>query len=98
MQTQTTTTPTTTAPNLAGLRTAQRKGPHKVTKPAAEPKKTSERTPLKKICAGLKLDPKTARRVLRSRKLGFHDLGNRWELTDSQAKRVKEVLREYLAS
>lgn len=58
----------------------------------------ADRTPLKKVCATLKIDTKTARRVLRKEKLTFHDLGNRWDLTDVQVKRVKEVLRSYAAN
>lgn len=68
------------------------------TKPArkAAPKAAkADRSPLKKICAVLKIDTKTARRVLRKEKLSFHTLGNRWDLTEAQVKRVREVLREH---
>jgi hypothetical protein len=82
METQTTTSTTPVAP------------PRKPTKKATAPR--GEKLPLKKVCSSLKIDPKTARRILRKQKLGFHDLGNRWELTPSQASKVKEVLRDYL--
>lgn len=76
---------------------AARKAPKRIEK-ADAPKTTNERTPLKKVCGPLKIDPKTARRVLRKQSLAFHDLGNRWDLTDHQVQRVKEVLRAYLSA
>lgn len=87
METQTT---TQNPPRPTPVKAAARKA-------AAKPARTTDRIPLKKVCGPLKIDPKTARRILRKQKLAFHDLGNRWDLTDSQAKRVKEALRGYLA-
>lgn len=58
--------------------------------------------PLKKICAELDLDTKTARRVLRKRMRSdvaaiaeFHAIGNRWNLTPKHATLVRSVLKEY---
>lgn len=91
MQTETNTT--TSSPS------AKQMPPRKLSKRATKPVKAlSDKRSLKSLCAPLKIDTKTARRVLRKAKLGFHTLGNRWELTDSQAARVREVLKAYRAT
>jgi hypothetical protein len=83
--------------NLYAANETPAKSDRKQPKKIVPAKSSSERTPLKKVCASLKIDPKTARRVLRRENFPFHELGNRWDLTDAQTKRVKEVLREYVA-
>lgn len=55
-------------------------------------KKTSNLVPLKKICQELKIDPKMARRKLRAADLKGHDSSSRWEFTQAQAKKAKEIL------
>lgn len=59
-------------------------------------------TVLKEICAKLKLDPKTARRVLRKRMRSdkpeiakFHTIKTRWVQTPKDAATIESVLREY---
>lgn len=82
-----------TATNVETTTATERKTPRKIVKATK-----ADRSPLKRICAVLKIDTKTARRVLRKEKLSFHTLGHRWDLTDVQVKRVKEVLRAYAAN
>lgn len=92
MQTETNATETTkTTPPVNAK---PKKAPRKVAVKAAK----TERVPLKKVVEAVdkKLDTKTARRVLRKAKLGFHTLGGRWELTANQVPKVKEVLRDYV--
>jgi hypothetical protein len=64
---------------------------------------TSKALALKTICAGLGLDPKTARRVLRKRMRSdvpgiakFHSIGNRWNLASKDAALVRTTLKEYV--
>ena len=59
-------------------------------------------TVLKEICAKLKIDPKTARRVLRKRARStnpeifkFHTIKTRWVQTPKDAQVIENVLREY---
>lgn len=74
-----TATPTTTAP-------APSKG--KATKVK------SEKTPLKAICAKLRIEPKAARRKLRKAAgLSFHGGRERWTFTPAQALKVIEILK-----
>lgn len=48
---------------------------------------------LKTICAGLKIEPKAARRKLRKAEgLAFHGKRDRWTFTDLQAAKVREIL------
>jgi hypothetical protein len=60
-------------------------------------------TVLKAICAKLKIEPKTARRVLRKRMRStnpeiakFHTIKTRWVQTPKDAAVIESVLREYL--
>jgi|SRR5580692_9267589 hypothetical protein len=101
-----------TATNNTTVKTSSAR---KVTKKSSAPVKTatSEKNlskaegaiVLKAICQGLKLDTKTARRVLRKHmrsdrpEIGkFHTIGNRWIQNSKDAAVVKEVLKAYLAS
>lgn len=63
------------------------------TKPAKAPRKT-EKVALKSICSQMKIDPKAARRKLRKSDLGFHSTKDRWMFTESQAAKVREILKE----
>lgn len=77
METTTTTTTDTTPANAT----------RKVTRKA-------ERIPLKAICAKLRLEPKAARRKLRKASgLSFHAAKERWTFTESQAAKVREILK-----
>lgn len=49
-------------------------------------------TPLKTICAKLKIEPKLARRKLRAAKLDFHGHRERWTFNARQAEKVAEIL------
>lgn len=62
--------------------------------PAARAPRKIERTPLKTICASLRIEPKAARRKLRAAGLSFHAARERWTFTESQAARVREILKE----
>jgi len=75
-------------------KTTAKKTTKKTTAKKVASKKTSNLIPLKKICQELKLDPKMARRTLRDSKpmMKIHDAKGRWEFTEAQAKKVKEVL------
>lgn len=60
---------------------------------------------LKTICAELKLDPKTARRVLRKRMRSdvpaigkFHAIGNRWVQDAKAAALIRATLKEYVGA
>lgn len=48
---------------------------------------------LKSICSQLRIEPKKARRILRKAGFSWHDLGERWRMTDAQAQRVRDTLR-----
>lgn len=68
----------------------------KKAKPAAKPAKAKlakGKIALKTICATLKVDPKAARRKLRKSELAFHASRDRWQFTEAQAERVRELLR-----
>lgn len=73
--------------NTATSTTTSDKGPRKVARKA-------ERIALKTICSSLKIDPKAARRKLRASGLSFHDSRERWSFTESQAAKVREILKE----
>lgn len=53
-----------------------------------------ERTPLKTICGQLKIDPKAARRKLRKAGFTWHGSRERWTMTEAQATKVREILKE----
>lgn len=74
---------------------ATKKAKGKTTAKKVTKKTTSNLIPLKKICQDLKLDPKMARRTLRSSKsmMKIHEASGRWEFTESQAKKVRDVLK-----
>lgn len=72
-------------------------------KAAAAPASDSGRIPLKAICQKLDIDPKRARVALRRRLRngdlagGTHEIGGgRWMLTEAQAARVRDTLREFI--
>lgn len=78
---------------------APKKAAKKASKPAkstaklvkkAEPK---DGTPLKTICAKLKIEPRLARRKLRAAELSFHGKRERWTFTPTQAAKVTEILK-----
>jgi hypothetical protein len=50
-------------------------------------------TPLKALCAKLKIEPRLARRKLRAADLAFHGKRERWTFTAAQAAKVTEILR-----
>ncbi len=79
----------------AEMATKKSKTSKKTTAKKVAKKTTSNLIPLKKICQDLKLDPKMARRTLRSSKpmMKIHDAKGRWEFTDAQAKKVRAVLK-----
>lgn len=56
--------------------------------------KKIERTVLKTICATLKIDPKAARRKLRKAGFSWHGSRERWSMTEAQAAKVREILKE----
>lgn len=56
----------------------------------AEPK---DGTPLKTICAKLKIEPRLARRKLRAADLSFHGKRERWIFTPAQATKATEILK-----
>ena len=72
---------------------AQRK-----TKAKSAPKKAPRKTTgakvisLKELLRDSDIDPKVARRKLRSAKLSGHDPKARWEFTTAQAKKAREAL------
>jgi hypothetical protein len=73
--------------------------------PAAKIEAPQQGIVLKAICAELKLDPKTARRVLRKRMRSdvpaiakFHAIGNRWVQDAKAASLVRATLKEYVAA
>jgi hypothetical protein len=55
-------------------------------------KTTGNTVSLKAICTELKVDPKVARRKLRAAGLKGHDAKSRWEFTQAQAKKARELL------
>ena len=61
-------------------------------KKVAKKTTTSNRIPLKRICQELKIDDRMARRKLRAANLKGHDPKARWEFTEAQAKKAKELL------
>lgn len=92
METNTETTATTPAAKPA-RKTAKKVA--KVAKPAKLVKKADpkEGTPLKTICAKLKIEPRLARRKLRAADLAFHGKRERWVFTAAQAAKATEILR-----
>lgn len=103
METNTETTTNTPAPAAkpAAKKTAAPKkaAPKKAAKPAAKSsaklvKKSDPKdgTPLKAICAKLKIEPRLARRKLRAAELAFHGKRERWVFTASQAAKATEIL------
>lgn len=73
-------TPATT-PEVAKAKTSAKRVPK------------TDKTPLKTVCAQLKVDPKAARRKLRKAGPAFHGKRERWMLTPAQVAKVKEILR-----
>ncbi len=75
----------------------------KLTKPTPDakteaPAKSATVTPLKAICSSLKLDPRTARRVLRAQGFDWHGPRARWDMTAKQIEKVTTVLKEHAAA
>jgi hypothetical protein len=61
------------------------------------PRKTGkkvERLVLKTICSSLRIDPKAARRKLRKAGFSWHGSRERWTMTEAQATKVREILKE----
>jgi hypothetical protein len=83
-----------TAKKTSTRKTSAKKVSKKGTAKKVTAKKATNgnRIPLKKICQELKIDPKLARRKLRSADLAGHDAKARWDFTPAQAKKAKEVL------
>jgi hypothetical protein len=59
-------------------------------------KSTDGLVPLKKICADLKIDPRMARRKLRSAKITGHDARDRWNF--KKGSNAYDKAREVLAA
>lgn len=93
-----TNTETTTAPAAAkpAKRAAAKKAPKKVVKAKSTAKLVKKTdasgTPLKVICAKLKIEPRLARRKLRAADLAFHGKRERWIFTPTQAAKATEIL------
>lgn len=68
----------------------------KVSKPAKAAKKVkaaaSDGTPLSSICKTLKMEPRTARRILRN--AGVKNTDGRWNFNASGAEKARKVLSE----
>jgi len=77
---------------MATKKAKGKKSTKKTTAKKVAKKTTSNLTPLKKICQDLKIDPKLARRKLRAANLKGHDTQSRWEFTQAQVKKAKEIL------
>lgn len=78
---------------VANASTAIKKAKAKTAKKT--PVDTSGKVALKTICQKLNIDPKAARVKLRrnASKLGFHNTTDRWLFTETQAEKVREVLK-----
>lgn len=95
-----TNTETTNAPAPAAKpakRAAAKKAPVKKVAKAKSTAKLVKKsdasgTPLKVICAKLKIEPRLARRKLRAADLAFHGKRERWIFTASQAAKATEIL------
>jgi hypothetical protein len=92
-----TNTETTNAPaaKAAPRKAAAKKAPaKKAAKSSAKLVKKADAsgTPLKTICAKLKIEPRLARRKLRAADLAFHGKRERWIFTPAQAAKATEIL------
>lgn len=89
---------TTNAPAPAA-KAPRKAAAKKAAKPAAKSsaklvkKVATDGTPLKTICAKLKIEPRLARRKLRAADLAFHGKRERWVFTAAQAAKATEILR-----
>lgn len=98
--TETTATPTPAAKPAPKKAAAKKSAaPKKAAKPAAKSsaklvKKAApvNGTPLKVICAKLKIEPRLARRKLRAAELSFHGKRERWVFNAAQAAKATEIL------
>jgi hypothetical protein len=95
-----TNTETTNAPAPAAKPAPKKAAAKKAAKPATKSsaklvKKSDPKdgTPLKVICAKLKIEPRLARRKLRAADLAFHGKRERWVFTPTQAAKATEILR-----
>lgn len=93
-------TPTDTAPADGPKRKVR-----KVTKTAKSAKPDKENkatpsnvTPLKSICSKLRIDPRTARRVLRSQGFEWHGHRSRWDMTPKQIEKATAALKEHVSA
>jgi hypothetical protein len=97
MTTEQTATPTASlAPSKPARKAAVKKaGKQAGAKSTAKlvKKASGEGTPLKSICAKLKIEPRLARRKLRAANLAFHGKRERWNFTAAQAAKATEILR-----
>lgn len=94
-----TNTETTTATPAPAAKPARKTGVKKAGKQAKSSgaklvkKAPTDGTPLKSICAKLRIEPRLARRKLRAANLAFHDKRDRWTFTPAQAAKVTELLK-----
>lgn len=94
--TETTTNPPAPAAKPAPKKAAAKKAAKPAAKSTAKLVKKSDPkdgTPLKAICAKLKIEPRLARRKLRAAELAFHGKRERWVFTPAQAAKATEILR-----
>ena len=90
--TETTNATPTPAPKKAAKKSAAAKPAAKSTAKLVK-KAPTDGTPLKTICAKLKIEPRLARRKLRAADLAFHGKRERWVFTPAQAAKATEILR-----
>jgi hypothetical protein len=88
----------TEAPAVSAAKPARKpaKKAAKQAKPTAKLVKKADPkdgTPLKSICAKLRIEPRLARRKLRAANLAFHGKRERWTFTPAQAAKATEILR-----
>lgn len=68
------------------------KSTKKSTKPATNGNGKSDGTTLADICKGLKMEPRTARRILRNAEVEVE--GGRWVFGKAQAAQVTKLLKD----
>lgn len=96
--TETTNTPAPAAKPAKKTAAPKKAAAKKVAKSAAKStaklvkKSDASGTPLKVICAKLKIEPRLARRKLRAAELAFHGKRERWIFTAAQAAKATEIL------
>lgn len=93
METNTETTAATPAPKAARKPAKKAAKQAKSTAKLVKKSDPKDGTPLKTICAKLKIEPRLARRKLRAADLAFHGKRERWVFTPAQAAKATEILR-----